>query len=133
MLLCIWLYAIVLIPKMMELVIKDGGGRGSVRRWTPAQVLNTMLLTTHAIIEATTLAYTYSIYRWSRKDFDQDRQVSWISSVDLRGLVYQEIVQMCAVFVLFFLELFTEWLNREYIFILPMKLMAGEVYTIFYC
>jgi hypothetical protein len=80
-----------------------------------------MLLTTHTIIEATMMLYTFSVYH----------QATF--SVNLRRLAFKEVAQVGGVLLLFFLELFTEWMNREYLFLIPVKLVLGEAYAVLYC
>jgi hypothetical protein len=112
------LLLIVMMPKFAQLVITEGGGFGDFNNWTPSQIVNTIFIFFLVFIDGVCLAYGASLKRHP-----------FMRSKDNLGLNARLQVQASGLALMLglgILELASSQFNNEYIFLVPLILLAEE-------
>ncbi len=113
------LLTVVLVPKLASLVLRHGVGVGSLLQWTLAQVVNTTFLGFLLLFNLICLLYAISlkVRRSHRRRSDQL----------LQGIITTQLMGLAAMLVLVILELSFAWFDNQYVFLLPLILVAEEI------
>lgn len=115
------LLLIVLLPKFVALVILYGNGSGDLFNWTPSQMVNTIFLSALFLFDSLCLGFALSLLWHPHAKEAEVRRVRSALSVQLLGFL--------ALFVLGVLELALQTFNNEYVFLVPLILIAEELMT----
>jgi uncharacterized membrane protein len=111
--------AVVLLPKMTELVLNYGGGSGSLSNWTLSQTVNVNFLASLFLVDGFTLLFALSL-----------RRHRFVLKTSLKEVGISVRAQMIG-FVLFCglaaMQLFLPWFNNEFVFVVPIVLLIEEV------
>ena len=113
------LLTVVLVPKLASLVLRHGVGVGSLLQWTLAQVVNTTCLGFLLLFNVICLVYAISLK--ARRSHRRR------SDPLLKGIISTQVVGLAAMVVLAILELSFSWFDNQYIFLLPLILVAEEI------
>jgi len=113
------LLTVVLVPKLASLVLRHGVGVGSLLQWTLAQVVNTTCLGFLLLFNFICLLYALSL--------QVRRSHRRRSDLLLQGIITTQVIGLAAMLVLAILELSFSWFDNQYIFLLPMILLAEEI------
>ncbi|MCX5939199.1 MAG: TMEM175 family protein [Cyanobium sp. LacPavin_0920_WC12_MAG_62_9] len=113
------LLAVVLLPKMTELVLNYGEGSGSLSNWTLSQTVNINFLASLFFVDGFTLLFALSLrrHRFVLKTFCNEIQIS--IRAQLTGFLL-----LCG---LASMELFLPWFNNEFVFVVPIVLLIEEI------
>ena len=112
------LMAVVLLPRMSDLVLNYGGGSGSLHNWTLSQAVNVNFLVALFLVDGFTLLFALSLYRHpfvlktSRNEIVISVRAQWAGFLGL-----------C---VLACMEIFLPWFNNEFVIIVPIVLILEE-------
>lgn len=113
------LLTIVLFPKLTDIVLMHGDGRGSFQAWTPAQIANTLFLGALLLVDGLCLLLALSLLK--RRHLRRGR----------RELIRTALLAQAAGFlflaVLGGLELLFEWFNNQYVLLVPLTLLVEEL------
>ena len=113
------LLTVVLVPRLASLVLRHGIGEGSLLQWTLAQVVNTTCLGFLLLFNSICLLYAISLQRRGSHRRRSDRL--------LQGVIATQLVGLAAMMVLMVLELSYPWFDNQYVFLLPLILVAEEL------
>lgn len=113
------LLTVVLVPKLASLVLRHGIGEGSLLKWSLAQVVNTTCLGFLLLFNIICLLYAISLQRRRSHRRRSDRL--------LQGVIATQLVGLAAMMVLMVLELSFAWFDNQYVFLLPLILVAEEL------
>jgi len=110
--------AVVLLPKMAELVLVYGGGTGSLSNWTLSQTVNVNFLASLFLVDGLTLLFALSL-----------RRHRFVLKTSLKEIGISVRAQMTG-FLLFCglasMQLFLPWFNNEFVFVVPIVLLLEE-------
>lgn len=121
-LLCIWLFAIVLVPKFVGLVIDNSGSSGTVHHWTSSQTINCLMLTTYFITDLSCLLFALFLRSC---DYLLLRRQSLVKLIHTQVVIF---LLMCSLIIT---ELFSIKFNGECIYIVPVVLLMEEFWVSF--
>ncbi len=111
-------FAVVLLPKMTELVLIYGGGTGSLSNWTLSQTVNFNFLASLFLVDGLTLLFALSL-----------RRHRFVLKTSLKEIGISVRAQMTG-FLLFCglaaMQLFLPWFNNEFIYAVPIVLLLEE-------
>jgi len=113
------LMAVVLLPRMSDLVLNYGGGSGSLSNWTLSQAVNVNFLAALFLVDGFTLLFALSLYR--------HRFVLKTSRNEIGISVRAQWAGFLALCVLASMELFLPWFNNEFVIVVPIVLLLEEV------
>jgi uncharacterized membrane protein len=119
LLLALGLLIVVLLPKLASLVLRHGVGAGTLLEWTLPQVVNTTCL--GLLVLFNILCY---LYAWS---LQRRRGHRGRSGRLLEGMMLTQLLGLAAMVVLIVLELSFTWFDNQYIYLLPLVLIAEEI------
>ena len=112
------LLLIVLMPRLAQLVVYHGQGRGDFTHWTPSQIVNTVFLSCLLLFDGICLIYALSLLL--RDHFVSDQKLRILEAVRAQAIGFGLLL------VLGFLELASNEFNNEYILIVPAILVLEE-------
>jgi len=113
------LVVIVIMPKLASLVLLYGNGTGTVFRWTLSQQVNVSFLLSLLVFDGLTLLFALSL-RFHR-------HLSPGSSHELAVSIQCQLLGFLVLLVLAVMEFFLEWFNTEFVWLVPLVLIAEEV------
>jgi len=111
--------AVVLIPKLASLVLSHGVGAGTLFNWTLPQIVNTAFLGILILFNLCCLLYALGLNR-------RRNHLRHNSSV-LRSVVKSQWLGMLGMAILMAFQLLFPWFDNQYVFLLPLILLAEEV------
>lgn len=112
------LLIVVLVPKLASLVLSHGVGKGNIFHWTLPQIVNTTFLGMLLLFNLFCLLYALGLRR-RRNHRRQNRSV-------LTSVVASQWLGMASMVVLMALQLLFPWFDNQYVFLLPLILIAEE-------
>ena len=112
------LLTVVLIPKLASLVLSHGVGAGTLFNWTLPQVVNTTFLSILILFNLCCLLYALGLNQ-RRNHLRQSRTV-------LRSVITSQCLGMLGMAILMALQLLFPWFDIQYVFLLPLILIAEE-------
>ena len=118
-LLALALMVVVVLPKLASLVLSHGAGSGSIVNWSQAQVVNTLCLGFLVSLNLICLLYARSL--------QQQRIHSRGNGRFLKGVIRTQTVGLYLNLVLIMLELSFTWFDTQYLYLLPLTLIAEEI------
>ena len=113
------LMVVVVLPKLASLVLSHGAGSGSIVNWSQAQVVNTLCLSFLVLINLICLLYARSL--------QQQRIHRSSSSRFLNGVIRTQSIGLYFNILLIILELSLTWFDTQYLYLLPLTLIAEEI------
>lgn len=113
------LMVVVVLPKLASLVLNHGAGSGSIVNWSQAQVVNTLCLSFLVLINLICLLYARSL--------QQQRIHRSGSSRFLNGVIRTQTIGLYFNILLIILELSFTWFDTQYLYLLPLTLIAEEI------
>ena len=118
-LIALGLLTVVLVPKLASLVLRHGVGAGTLLHWTLAQVVNTTCLAFLLLFNVICLVYALSLQ--ARRSHRRR------SDLLLQGVINTQLLGLMAMAALVVLELCFTWFDNQYMFLLPLILVAEEI------
>lgn len=118
----LWLLFIILIPTTLSMTLIHKGG-GSVYHWTSAQTCNTALVGTYFMMDLGGLAFTSLLH----PTLDKALLPSDEPPINIRHLLLCQLPGFILLLCLVLIELFYESFNDQFVYIVPMLLILGEV------
>jgi hypothetical protein len=118
-LIALGLLTVVLVPKLASLVLRHGVGAGTLLQWTLAQVVNTTCLASLLLFNVVCLVYALSL---QARPSHRRR-----SDLLLQGVINTQLLGLTAMAALVVLELCFTWFDNQYMFLLPLILVAEEI------
>jgi len=112
------LLLIVLMPRLAQLVVFHGAGRGDFTHWTPSQIVNTAFLSCLLLFDGICLIYAMSLLL--REHLAPDQRLRILEAARVQAMGFGLLL------VLGFLELASAAFNNEYILIVPAILVLEE-------
>lgn len=112
------LLVIVLLPRLVELVVRQGGGSGDLHNWTPAQTVNTVFLGALLLMDGICLGFGASLLRHEPVRPQQRSRLNLALRIQLAGFL---ILLMLGV-----LELQLASFNNQYVLLVPLILLLEE-------
>ena len=112
------LLTVVLIPKLASLVLSHGAGAGTVFNWTLPQIVNTTFLSILILFNLCCFFYARGLNR--------RRNHLRRSSAVLRSVMSSQWLGMVGMVILMVLQLLFPWFDNQYVFLLPLLLLAEE-------
>ena len=113
------LMVVVVLPKLASLVLSHGAGSGSIVNWSQAQVVNTLCLSFLVLINLICLLYARSL---------QNQRVHRSGhSRFLNGVIRTQTIGLYLNLALIVLELSFTWFDTQYLYLLPLTLIAEEI------
>lgn len=109
---------VVLIPKFASLVLSHGVGAGTIFNWTLPQVVNTTFLSILILFNLCCLLYALGLNR-RRNHLHRNRSL-------LTSVVTSQWLGMAGMVILMALQLLFPWFDNQYVFLLPLILLAEE-------
>lgn len=113
------LLAVVLLPKMTELVLNYGEGSGSLSNWTLSQTVNINFLASLFFVDGFTLLFALSLRR--------HRFVLKTSCNEIQISIRAQLTGFLLLCGLASMELFLPWFNNEFVFVVPIVLLIEEI------
>jgi len=113
------LVAIVVLPKLSALVLYYGNGQGNLFSWSPAQIVNVVFLGILFLFDGFCLLFALSLCR------HQPRQAH--TNKELETAIKAQLLGFTALLILAVMELLFTWFNNEYVFLVPLILVAEEL------
>ena len=117
-LIAIGLLTVVMIPKLASLVLRHGVGAGTLLNWTLPQVVNTTCLGFLILFNLLCLLYALAL----RRRRNHRRRYNAV----LHGVIATQMLGMAAMLLLMAMELVFPWFDDQYVYILPLILIAEE-------
>ena len=112
------LLLIVMMPKFAQLVVLQGGGFGDLTNWTPSQIVNTIFIFFLGLFDGICLAYGRSLVRHPFIRLKDSRSLQLRLKIQSIGFVLMIGLGL--------LVLASTQFNNEYIFLVPIILLAEE-------
>jgi uncharacterized membrane protein len=112
------LLLIVLMPRLAQLVVYHGAGRGDFTHWTPSQIVNTAFLSCLLLFDGICLIYALSLLL--RDHLVPDQKLRILEAVRAQTIGFVLLL------VLGFLELASSAFNNEDILSIPAILVLEE-------
>jgi hypothetical protein len=106
------------MPRLAQLVVYHGAGRGDFTHWTPSQIVNTAFLSCLLLFDGICLIYALSLLL--RDHLVPDQKLRILEAVRAQTIGFVLLL------VLGFLELASSAFNNEYILIIPAILVLEE-------
>ena len=119
LLVALGLLSVVLVPKLANLVLRHGVGAGNVLHWTLPQLVNTLCLGVLLLFNLICVLYTQTL----RQRRGHRGRVEPL----LNALLRNQALGMLALLVLMALELSFHWFDNQYLYLLPVILLAEEI------
>ena len=113
------LIAIVIMPKLASLVILYGNGTGTVFRWTLSQQVNVSFLMSLFLFDGLALLFALSLRMHTHLPLASRKELAIAIECQTFGLL--------ALLLLALMELFLVWFNSEFVWLVPLVLIAEEV------
>jgi len=113
------LLAVVLLPKMTELVLSYGEGSGSLSNWTLSQTVNVNFLASLFLVDGFTLLFALSLRR--------HRFIPKTSCNEIQISIRAQLTGFLLFCGLAAMQLFLTWFNNEFVFVVPIVLLIEEV------
>jgi hypothetical protein len=115
------LMSVVVLPKIVSLVLKHGAGSGNLFNWSAAQAVNTLCLLFLVLFNAICLLYARTL-RKRRNERRADTKT-------LNGVIRTQKAGLAFNLGLIGMELGFNWFDTQYIYLLPLTLLAEELLT----
>ena len=113
------LIAIVIMPKLASLVILYGNGTGTVFRWTLSQQVNVSFLMSLFLFDGLALLFALSLRFHSHLPLASRQELTIAIECQTLGLL--------ALLMMALMELYLDWFNSQFVWLVPLVLIAEEV------
>ena len=115
------LMSVVVLPKVVSLVLRHGAGSGNLFHWSVAQAVNTLCLLFLVLFNVVCLLYAEGLRKRRSPNRPEVKTLTSVIRTQKMGLTVN--------LALIGLELGFSWFDTQYIYLLPLTLVAEELIT----